>query len=104
MPLNGGGLGGTFRIRKLRARLALERPVATYQGDPTGARQFLDSVMTGMLDECFDLLLLPRDLDHQLVGTDVEDPPPEDLHQGRDLRTKSRRRLDLDQHQIALDR
>ena len=39
----------------------------------------------GPLDERLDLLLLARDLDHQLLGADVDDPAAEDLHQPLDL-------------------
>ena len=39
----------------------------------------------------------------RLIGADVHDPAAEDLHQGLDLGSEARRRVDLDQHQVALD-
>ena len=47
--------------------------------------------------------LLAGDLDHELLGPDVDDPAAEVLHQGPDLRADGRRGVDLDEHQVALD-
>ena len=47
--------------------------------------------------------LLAGDLDHQLIGADVDDPAPEDLDQRLDLGPVGGGDVDLDQHQVALD-
>ena len=92
-----------MRPARVGSRLALERPVASHQGDPAGPSELLDSVGADLLDKRLDLLFLPGDLDHQLIRADVENPAAKDLHQGVDLGSKRRRRVDLDQHQVALD-
>src|SRR5271157_5730756 len=78
-------------------------PRTPYQGDPAGARQFKDLVGSHGFDEGLDLLLLARDLDHELLGTDVNDPAPEDLHQRLDFRPLGGGDLELDEHQVALN-
>ena len=55
------------------------------QGDPAGPGQLADPVGADGLDERLDLLLLAGDLDHHLVGADVDDPAPEDLDQALEL-------------------
>src|SRR5271166_5467441 len=78
-------------------------PRTPYQGDPAGTSQFKDLVGSHGFDEGLDLLLLARDLDHELLGTDVDDPAPEDLHQRLDFRALGRGDLELDEHQVALN-
>ena len=63
-------------------------PIAAYQGDPAGAGQLEDFVGTDLLDESLDFTLLPRNLDHELVGAYVDDPAAEDLNESVDLGPK----------------
>ena len=49
------------------------------------------------------LRFLAADLDHEVVGADVDDPAAEHLDQQADLDPLLRRGLDLDEHQVALD-
>src|SRR5688572_21867461 len=73
-------------------------------GDTAGADQLEDAVGPHPLDEGLDLAFTPGDLDHQLAGADVDDFGPEDFDQLADLRALvAGRRLDLEQHQVALD-
>ena len=55
------------------------------EGDPAGPGELADAVGADRLDERLELRLLARDLDHHLVGPDVDDPAAEDLDQGLQL-------------------
>ena len=89
MPLHRRrGLVERTGIPRLGSGLALERPVAPHQRDPPRASELMDAVMADLLDKGLDLLFLPGDLNHQLIGADVEDATPENLYQGIDLGSK----------------
>src|SRR5262249_33273013 len=77
--------------------------LAAHERDPSRAGQFQDPVGTHHLDEGFDFLFLPGDLDHDVLGSDVDHATSEHFQQEYDFRPLLRGRFDFDEHQIALD-
>src|SRR5204863_6362877 len=84
-------------------RLSFDAHVA-HQSDPASPHELDNPIWTNGLNEGFDLALLPRDLDHQLLSADVDNVSAEDLDELDDFAPLSGRRLHLDQHQVAFDK
>jgi len=76
---------------------------APNQSDASSAGQLDDSVGPHQVDELFDLLLLARDFDHDVVLADIDDSPTKHLDEQRNLGTFLRGSDDFDEHQVALD-
>src|SRR5262249_3878518 len=76
---------------------------AAYQCDPTRTGQLDDAVGPHQLDEGLDLALLPGDFHHQRLHANVHHSAAKHFDEEHDFHPLLRRRVHLDQHQVALD-
>src|SRR5262249_21126163 len=97
--------GGDRLFGGFRGRVGVLLPGAapSDESDPARSCQLPDPVGAHRFDERLDLLLLPGDLDHDLVGTHVHDPASKDLDQALNLDATLPRNVNFDEHQVTFD-
>ncbi len=78
-------------------------PAGSDEGDLTGSGKFTDPIGANHVDEGLDLLLMTRNLDHELLGSDIYNPASEDLNQPMNLSTHRRWSINFDEHKITFD-
>src|SRR5579862_4879087 len=72
--------------------------------EPAGATELLQPVRTNELLEGVDLLRRADELEDDRVRPEIGDTGTEDLRERHQLRSLARRRRDLEQRELALDR
>src|SRR5947209_15923761 len=86
------------------ARTVSVRTVGAAEADAPGADELLQAVRADELLERVHVLRRAGELEDNRVGAEIDDARAEDLAERHQLRPLRRRRRDLHEHELALDR